>query len=79
MYGSKRVMVFSSEGRHLKDIIFSAQNLACTTWGGKNHDIIYVASAKDQSAKARSDDEGGCMFRFKPRDARGQAKYEFAG
>ncbi|CAL5874230.1 uncharacterized protein PFLUO_LOCUS8518 [Penicillium psychrofluorescens] len=73
------VMVFSPEGRHLKDIIFSARNPACTTWGGKNFDIIYVASGKDRRSNARADDEGGHMFRYKPTDARGQPKHEFAG
>ncbi|RJE22940.1 SMP-30/Gluconolaconase/LRE-like region [Aspergillus sclerotialis] len=79
MFASNRVMVFSPEGRHLKDIKFPARNPACTTWGGKNHDIIYVASGMDRSPNAKPDDEGGHMFRFKPSDARGQPKFEFAG
>jgi sugar lactone lactonase YvrE len=79
MFDSNRIMVFSPEGRHLKDIVLSARNPACTTWGGKNHDIIYVASGKDRRPRAKADDEGGHMFRYKPGDARGQPKYEFDG
>lgn len=79
MFDSNRVMVFSPGGKHLKDILFFARNPACTTWGGKNHDIIFVASGKDRKPSAKPDDEGGHMFRFKPTDARGQPKHEFAG
>lgn len=79
MYGSNRVMVFNPEGRHMKDIVFSGLNPTCTTWGGKNHDIIYVTSGKDRRPNPNPDDEGGHMFRYKPTDARGQPKPEFAG
>lgn len=79
MFDSNRVMVFSPEGRHLKDIVFPARNPACTTWGGKNHDIIFVASGKWRGERPIPGDEGGHMFRFKPTDARGQPKHEFAG
>lgn len=79
MYASNRVMVFSPEGKHLKDIVFSAKNPACTTWGGRDHNILYVATGRDRSPDAKPDDEGGHMFMYKPKDARGQPKYEFAG
>ncbi|KAJ5256566.1 Anterior fat body protein [Penicillium angulare] len=79
MFDSNRVMVFSPSGRHLKDIVFSARNPACTTWGGKNFDIIYIASGKDRRANPAPNDEGGHMFRYKPTDARGQPKHEFNG
>ncbi|KAJ5125128.1 Anterior fat body protein [Penicillium atrosanguineum] len=79
MFDSNRVMVFSPEARHLKDIIFSARNPACTTWGGKNFDIIYMASGKDRRPNPDPQDEGGHMFRYKPTDAHGKPKHEFAG
>lgn len=73
-------MVFSPSGKHLKDVVFSANNMACTTWGGRNHDIIYVATGKDRSEGAKPDDEGGHMFKFKPSDgSRGYPKFEFDG
>lgn len=73
-------MVFSPQGEHLKDIVFSANNMACTTWGGKNHDIIFAATGKDRSAQATADDEGGHMFRYKPSaEYRGAPKFEFDG
>lgn len=71
-------MVFSPSGEHLKDIVTTANNQACTTWGGKNFDIIFTATGKDKSPNAKSDDEGGHMFRYKPTEAKGQPKYEFA-
>ena len=79
MFDSNRVMVFSPEGRHLKDITFTARNPACTTWGGKKFDIIFLATGKWRGTKEIAGDEGGHMFRFKPSDARGQPKHEFAG
>lgn len=79
MYDSNRVVVFSPEGQHLKEITFTARNPACTTWGGKNFDILFVATGKLRGQGEIPGDEGGHMFRFKPLDARGQAKHEFAG
>jgi sugar lactone lactonase YvrE len=79
VFDSNRVMVFSPEGRHLKDIVFSARNMACTTWGGKDLDILYIATGKDRKPTAKADDEGGHMFRYRPRGAKGTLKYEFAG
>lgn len=78
VYGTNRVMVFSPDGSHLKDIVFPAKCLTCTTWGGKDHNIIYLTSGMDQSADRKADDEGGCMFMFKT-DAKGKVKHEFAG
>jgi sugar lactone lactonase YvrE len=72
-------MVFSPSGEHLKDIVFSANNMACTTWGGKNSDILYIATGRDKSPDAKADDEGGHIFRFKPGGVKGVQKYEFDG
>lgn len=79
MFASHRVMVFSPAGEHLKDVVFSAYNMACTTWGGPKFDILYIATGKDKSAHAKADDEGGHMFRYRPDGARGMAKFEFDG
>ncbi|CRG83559.1 Regucalcin [Talaromyces islandicus] len=79
MFDSNRVMVFTPEGRHLKDITFTARNPACTAWGGKDYDIIFLASGKWRGKREIPDDEGGHMFKFKPGDAHGQPKHEFAG
>jgi sugar lactone lactonase YvrE len=72
-------MVFDPSGKHLKDIILSAYNPACTTWGGKNFDIIFCATATDKRPEPNPADDGGHMFRYKPEKARGAPKYEFAG
>lgn len=79
VYASSRVMVFSPEGKHLKDIVFPAKNLACPTWGGEDNNIIYVVSAKDTSEDRAPDDEGGHLFMYKAEGTKGQPKYEFAG
>ncbi|KIX01107.1 uncharacterized protein Z518_10173 [Rhinocladiella mackenziei CBS 650.93] len=79
MYASYRVMVFSPSGEHLKDIVFSANNMTCTTWGGQDFDTVYIASGRDKAIDATKDDEGGHMFRFKPEGAKGMPKYEFNG
>lgn len=72
-------MVFSPEGKQLKDIAFPGKNLACPTWGGKDHNIIYVASAKDTSEDRNPNDEGGHLFMYKAESTKGRPKYEFAG
>ena len=81
MFASEgRVMVFDPTGKHLKDIKFdSVNNVACTTWGGKDFDILYVVSGKDKSAAAGADADGGHVFRFQPKGVKGMPKYEFAG
>ena len=82
MYSSNRVTVFNPKGQVLKEIIFPAYNVTCTTWGGRDFDILYVTSARDKRppGSASPDDEGGHMFRYKPGIGfRGEAKYEFAG
>ena len=79
MFQGYRVMVFSPGGKHLKDIVFSANNMACTTWGGKDLNILYIASRKDISVGAKADDEGGHMFRYKAGNVKGVAKNEFDG
>ncbi|KAK2785269.1 hypothetical protein FQN53_007845 [Emmonsiellopsis sp. PD_33] len=80
VFDSDRVMVFSPEGKHLKDIIFTARNMACTTWGGRNWDIIFVATGKDRNPEPRQVDDGGHMFLYKPAAGiKGQPKFEFAG
>ncbi|KAL4865741.1 SMP-30/Gluconolaconase/LRE-like region-domain-containing protein [Aspergillus spectabilis] len=79
VFASHRIMAFSPEGKHLKDIICTAKNPACTTWGGKDHNIIFMASGKDHSEHPERGGEGGHMFKYHPVDARGYAKHEFAG
>jgi sugar lactone lactonase YvrE len=73
-------MVFDPTGKHLKDIVFEGvNNVACTTWGGKDFDTLYVVSGKDKMATPGTDNEGGHMFCFKPKGVKGMPKYEFAG
>lgn len=80
VYDSSRIMVFSPDGKHLKDIILTARNVTCTTWGGRNWDLIFAATAKDPNPQSHETDDGGHMFLYKPQDgSRGQAKVEFAG
>ncbi|CZR56503.1 uncharacterized protein PAC_06391 [Phialocephala subalpina] len=79
MFASYRVMVFDPEGNHLKDILFTANNMTCTAWAGSNFDILFVSSGKDRSLDAKADDEGGHMFRYKPLGVKGAPKHEFAG
>ena len=79
VFASHRVIVFNTPAKHLKNVVFSANNMACTTWGGKDHDIIFVATGIDKSPDRKPDDEGGYVFRYRPRGFKGFPKYEFAG
>lgn len=79
VYASQRVMCFDPQGKHLTDIVFSANNMTCTTWGGQDYDTLYVTSARDSSSGATVGDEGGQMFKYKPIGAKGPAKFEFGG
>jgi sugar lactone lactonase YvrE len=75
-------MVFSPGGTHLKDIVFSARNLTCTTWGGKNRDILFITSGMDKEGRIQSKEKGdaGHMFRYHvTTGTKGVAKHEFQG
>jgi sugar lactone lactonase YvrE len=72
-------MVFDPTGKHLKDIVVPAYSPTCTTWGGKNFDIIFAASGKDKRPQPSATDEGGHMFKYKPEGSKGTPKFEFAG
>ena len=72
-------MVFDPAGKHLKDVTFPAYNPACTAWGGKNFDIIFMATGKNKRKDAPESDEGGHMFRYKPNGPKGYPKFEFDG
>ncbi|OCF74159.1 hypothetical protein I204_04529 [Kwoniella mangroviensis CBS 8886] len=78
MWASSRVMVYSSEGKHLKDIKFTARNMACTSWGGPNHDTLYIASATDKRPNKNSEDDGGHLFKYNV-GVKGVPKYKFKG
>lgn len=78
MFASYRVMVFNPQGEQIKDIKFSSKNMACTTWGGKKFDILYIASGTDKKLDPK-DDEGGHVFMYKPGSAKGYPKHEFDG
>ncbi|PLB42383.1 SMP-30/gluconolactonase/LRE family protein [Aspergillus candidus] len=77
VYATRRVMVFRPDGTHLRDVEFPARDVTCTTWGGKDHNILYVTSGTNHSGTHPSGEEGGPVYMFRPGDARGQAKYEF--
>ncbi|OCF32255.1 hypothetical protein I316_06170 [Kwoniella heveanensis BCC8398] len=78
MWGSHRVMCYSSTGKHLKDIKFSARNMACTSWGGPNYDTLYIATATDRSPRKKADDDGGHIFKYHV-GIKGLPKYRFRG
>ncbi|WVF73220.1 hypothetical protein IAT40_008039 [Kwoniella sp. CBS 6097] len=78
MWGSHRVMCYSATGKHLKDIKFTARNMACTSWGGPNYDTLYIASATDKSPRKRADDDGGHLFKYHV-GIKGLPKYKFKG
>ncbi|KLJ06243.1 hypothetical protein EMPG_10329 [Blastomyces silverae] len=80
VYDSGHIMVFSPDGKRLKDIPLTAQNVTCTTWGGRNWDLIFATTAQNPDPQWRDVDDGGHMFLYKPEDgSKGQAKLEFAG
>lgn len=79
LWASSRIMVFDPSGKHLKDIVLPAHRPTCTTWGGKNFDILFAASAVDTTPEASPTDEGGHLYRYKPETSKGAPKFEFAG
>ena len=72
------VKVYSPEGKLLRKINFPAKCVTCPTWGGRDNDILFIASAPPLVEKAAPGDEGGHVFRYKGGVA-GMMKYEFAG
>ncbi|GME34711.1 hypothetical protein BP6252_06437 [Neofusicoccum parvum] len=80
VYASDRVMVFSPQGEHLRDVLLPARNPTCTTWGGQDFDILFITTASDRANESDENDEGGHMFKYKPDGGvKGFAKHEFAG
>ncbi|KAK0103524.1 hypothetical protein ONS95_005545 [Cadophora gregata] len=80
VYGTNRVMVFDPSGKKIKELVFSGQRLTCPTWGGENHDILFVTSAKGGNGMEGKADEGGNMFSYKVVDGpKGRPENEFAG
>ena len=54
--------------------------MTCPTWGGENHDILFVTSAKGGDGIEGKADEGGNMFTYKVVDGpKGKPEHEFAG
>ncbi len=45
VFDSYRIMVFSPNGVHIKDIVLSARNAACTTWGGKLTHLLEILAS----------------------------------
>ncbi|CAG8984238.1 hypothetical protein HYALB_00004221 [Hymenoscyphus albidus] len=77
MWGMNEVRVYSPEGKLLQSIQFPAKCMTCTTWGGKDNDILFVTSAIPFTGP-EAGDEGGHVFRYKP-GVKGLPKYSFAG
>jgi sugar lactone lactonase YvrE len=71
-------MVYTQDGKRLKEIAFSGKKLTCTTWGGSENNILYITSGAGTSDGRDPHDDGGYMFMCKT-DARGLPKREFAG
>lgn len=74
MFGGYGVFVVDQDGNDVKEVPLACRNVACTTWGGPNSDIIYVATAYNSN----DPDQGGHLFKF-PAGIKGVGKYEFAG
>lgn len=72
-------MVFSPDGKCLKQVKLPAMYPTCPTWGGENHGILYFTTARDRAESPDPNDEGGYIYMFQPTGAGGQAKYEFGG
>lgn len=79
MFGGSCVMVLDPSGNTIKTIKYPARNMACTTWGGKDHDVIYAVSAYDKKDDRVPGDQGGHLFKYHPQGSKGQPKFEFAG
>jgi len=60
------VKVYSPEGKLIKKITFPSKCVTCPAWGGKNNDILIVASAQPESVGVKSElgDQGGHLFRY---------------
>lgn len=78
MWGTSCAMCYATDGTHVKDIRFSAKNMACTAWGGPNNDTLYIASATDKKATPGDRDDGGHLFKYHV-GVKGLPKFEFKG
>ncbi|KAJ5524609.1 regucalcin [Penicillium frequentans] len=58
VYGTSHIMVFTPQGKLLKQIALPAMYPTCPTWGGKNQEILYITTAKDRTDTPDPNDEG---------------------
>ncbi|KAJ5672722.1 SGL-domain-containing protein [Penicillium longicatenatum] len=79
VYGTSHIMVFTPQGKLLKQIALPAKYPTCPTWGGKNQDILYITTAKDRTETPDPNDEGGHMYMAHVGKVQGQIKHEFRG
>lgn len=79
VYGTSHIMVFTPQGKLLKQIAMPAMYPTCPTWGGKKQDILYITTAKDRTETPDPNDEGGHMYMAHIDQVKGQAKHEFRG
>ena len=77
MFNGSCVKVYNPEGKEVKTIWYNSKCMACTTWGGKSNDILFVVSAYNKLENIEGD-LGGHLFKTKT-SARGTFKYEFGG
>jgi len=55
--------------------------MTCPTWGGENHNILYLTSASghELTGEVEEGDEGGNLFKVVFDGVKGMVKNEFAG
>ncbi|ODV97650.1 hypothetical protein PACTADRAFT_47523 [Pachysolen tannophilus NRRL Y-2460] len=78
MFGISSVAVYNPNGELIKTLKFGAKKLTCPTWGGKDHNIMYVVSSYDTDENKDENDYGGQLFKYHT-DTTGLRKNEFAG
>ena len=79
VYSTNRVMQFDPTGKYLTDVVLPAYGVTCTTWGGADSDVLFIATGKDRREQPSKDDKGGHIYAFKPFGVKGYPKYEFGG
>lgn len=77
MFNGSSIMVFNPEGKLIKTVKYNSKCMACTTWGGKDNNIIYSVSAYNKFEDTPND-VGGHLFKYET-ETLGIKKFEFAG
>ncbi len=63
VWGTNRAIELDTSGKLVREFIFPAKRVSCTTIGGKNMNTLFVTTGLNDEPDADPNDMGGCIFK----------------